>query len=96
MKRREITYVDSLITAGTTLSSLSRVVACEGEEFEIQISEASSRRWSLEVINAQGVRSSWLNFFRSDENAMREALKTLAAAGPADFAMDLSYRELLH
>jgi hypothetical protein len=92
-RRRPIAYVDDLITTGTKLSSLSRVVACEGEELEILIAEVAPRRWSLEVINAQGIRSVWTKLFKAEENALREALRTIASAGPANFAMDLSYRQ---
>ena len=95
-RRRSIVYVDDLITTGTNLSSLSRVVACEGDELEIQISKVSPRRWSLEVVNARDVRSMWTRYFNSDENALRAALKAIAAGGPEDFDMDLPYLYELH
>ena len=78
------------------ISPLSRTATADGQELEILIYENRDGRWCLEVINHQGVHSTWLEPFKTERGALRAALKAIREDGADDFGMDLSYRYEVH
>ena len=78
------------------VSPLSRTVTCDGQHLEILIFEDGAGKWRLEVINEQGVRTTWIASFKTEKRALNEALRTIKEKGAEDFAMDLPYRNAIH
>lgn len=78
-----------------SMSPLSQTVNCKGQLLHIDIWKDDEGRWSLAVTNEQRVTSHWTKSFKTDQAALKEALKTIKAEGPEGFAMETPYKPVL-
>lgn len=63
------------------ISPLSRAITHEDHTVYVQISRWDSNSWSLEVIDAYGNLTGWLELFESDQKAVDEFYRALLEEG---------------
>ncbi len=62
-------------------SPLSQVIERDGHSVNVGIYEDGTGEWLLEVVDAFGNSSVWDQSFKSDQDALDEALKTIREEG---------------
>jgi hypothetical protein len=74
------------------ISPLSRTLQVEGWSLDVVIRK-DRRQWHLEVVDERGSANVWLESFRTEQEALDEALRAIREEGAAGFSIGLPYRD---
>jgi hypothetical protein len=70
-------------------SGLSKRITVEGSTYEIEIYRLETNAtWILEVVDKEGTSIVWDEQFKTDQDALAEALRTIREEGAAAFRED--------
>ena len=78
------------------VSRLSRTVEENGTNVEICIYRLEETDWSLEVVAEDGTSTVWNEPFKSDEEALEEALRAIEEDGIDSFSAKQNEKRVLH